>query len=81
MEECLRGNEEAWSAVVDKYKNLVYSAPFVAPLSYVGVGLLLLLDVHLAELVFEMVFEEQVIDFSFLAHRIEIFEILSRVFP
>ena len=25
-------------------KNLVYSAPFVAPLSYVGVGLLLLLD-------------------------------------
>lgn len=27
MEECLRGNEEAWAAVVDKYKNLVYSAP------------------------------------------------------
>ena len=27
VEECLRGNEEAWHAVVDKYKNLVYSAP------------------------------------------------------
>jgi RNA polymerase sigma factor (sigma-70 family) len=27
VEGCLRGNEEAWSAVVDKYKNLVYSAP------------------------------------------------------
>ncbi|HEV2445654.1 MAG TPA: sigma-70 family RNA polymerase sigma factor [Candidatus Sulfopaludibacter sp.] len=27
MAECLRGNEQAWAAVVDKYKNLVYSAP------------------------------------------------------
>jgi RNA polymerase sigma factor (sigma-70 family) len=27
VEECLRGNQEAWCAVVDKYKNLVYSAP------------------------------------------------------
>lgn len=27
VEECLRGNDLAWSAVVDKYKNLVYSAP------------------------------------------------------
>jgi RNA polymerase sigma factor (sigma-70 family) len=27
VEECLRGNEDAWAAVVDKYKNLVYSAP------------------------------------------------------
>ena len=27
MEECLRGNELAWAAVIDKYKNLVYSAP------------------------------------------------------
>jgi RNA polymerase sigma factor (sigma-70 family) len=27
VEECLRGNEQAWAAVVDKYKNLVYSAP------------------------------------------------------
>ena len=27
VEECLRGNERAWYCVVDKYKNLVYSAP------------------------------------------------------
>jgi len=27
VEECLRGNEQAWCAVIDKYKNLVYSAP------------------------------------------------------
>ncbi len=27
MEECLKGNEQAWAAVVDKYKGLVYSAP------------------------------------------------------
>jgi RNA polymerase sigma factor (sigma-70 family) len=27
VEECLRGNEQAWYCVVDKYKNLVYSAP------------------------------------------------------
>jgi RNA polymerase sigma factor (sigma-70 family) len=27
VEECLRGNEQAWFSVVDKYKNLVYSAP------------------------------------------------------
>ena len=27
MEECLRGNQQAWSSVVEKYKNLVYSAP------------------------------------------------------
>jgi len=27
VEECLRGNQQAWSAVVDKYKHLVYSAP------------------------------------------------------
>jgi RNA polymerase sigma factor (sigma-70 family) len=26
VEECLRGNELAWHSVVDKYKNLVYSA-------------------------------------------------------
>ncbi len=25
--ECLRGNEQAWSSVIDKYKKLVYSAP------------------------------------------------------
>lgn len=27
VQECLRGNQEAWHRVVDKYKNLVYSAP------------------------------------------------------
>jgi len=27
VEACLRGDERAWFAVVDKYKNLVYSAP------------------------------------------------------
>lgn len=27
VRECLRGNEEAWSALVDKYKNLIYSIP------------------------------------------------------
>ncbi len=25
--ECLKGNEEAWAALVDKYKNLIYSVP------------------------------------------------------
>ncbi len=27
VSECLRGNEEAWAALVDKYKNLIYSIP------------------------------------------------------
>jgi RNA polymerase sigma factor (sigma-70 family) len=27
VQECLRGNEYAWAAVVDKYKGLVYAAP------------------------------------------------------
>ena len=27
VEECLRGNNQAWAAVVDKYKGLVYAAP------------------------------------------------------
>jgi RNA polymerase sigma factor (sigma-70 family) len=27
VRECLRGSEEAWSALVDKYKNLIYSIP------------------------------------------------------
>ena len=27
VEECLRGSQQAWSAVVEKYQNLVYSAP------------------------------------------------------
>ena len=25
--ECVKGNEQAWSALVDKYKNLIYSIP------------------------------------------------------
>jgi RNA polymerase sigma factor (sigma-70 family) len=25
--ECLKGNQEAWSALIDKYKNLIYSVP------------------------------------------------------
>lgn len=27
VKECLKGSEEAWSALVDRYKNLVYSIP------------------------------------------------------
>ncbi len=27
VEECLRGNDQAWSALVDRYKGLVYSIP------------------------------------------------------
>jgi RNA polymerase sigma factor (sigma-70 family) len=27
MRECLRGNESAWSALIDKYKNLIFSIP------------------------------------------------------
>ena len=27
VRECLRGNEEAWSALIDKYKNLIFSIP------------------------------------------------------
>ncbi len=27
VRECLRGNEQAWSALIDKYKNLIYSIP------------------------------------------------------
>jgi RNA polymerase sigma factor (sigma-70 family) len=27
VRECLSGNEEAWSALIDKYKNLIYSIP------------------------------------------------------
>jgi len=27
VKECLRGNEEAWSALIDKYKALIYSIP------------------------------------------------------
>jgi RNA polymerase sigma factor (sigma-70 family) len=27
VSECLRGDEEAWSALIEKYKNLIYSIP------------------------------------------------------
>ncbi len=27
IRECLKGDEEAWSALIDKYKNLIYSIP------------------------------------------------------
>lgn len=27
VRECRKGNEEAWSALIDKYKNLIYSIP------------------------------------------------------
>lgn len=27
VRECLRGNEQAWSSLIDKYKNLIYSIP------------------------------------------------------
>ncbi len=27
MRECVRGSEEAWAALLDKYKNLIYSIP------------------------------------------------------
>ncbi len=27
IRECLEGNERAWSALIDKYKNLIYSVP------------------------------------------------------
>jgi RNA polymerase sigma factor (sigma-70 family) len=27
ISECLRGNQEAWAALIDKYKNLIYSIP------------------------------------------------------
>jgi RNA polymerase sigma factor (sigma-70 family) len=27
VEECVRGNEQAWSVLVDRYKNLLYSIP------------------------------------------------------
>src|SRR5688572_14633789 len=27
VKECLEGNQDAWSALIDKYKNLIYSIP------------------------------------------------------
>jgi len=31
--ECLKGNQEAWSALIEKYKNLIYSIPIKFGLS------------------------------------------------
>ena len=36
--ECLNGNEEAWSALIDKYKNLIFSIPIKAGLSREDAG-------------------------------------------
>jgi RNA polymerase sigma factor (sigma-70 family) len=33
VQECLRGNESAWSALIDKYKNLIFSIPIKRGLS------------------------------------------------
>jgi DNA-directed RNA polymerase specialized sigma24 family protein len=33
VKACLEGNEEAWSALIDKYKNLIYSIPIKYGLS------------------------------------------------
>lgn len=33
VQECLRGSEAAWSALIDKYKNLIYSIPIKRGLS------------------------------------------------
>ena len=33
VQECLRGNEKAWSALIDKYKNLIFSVPLKFGLS------------------------------------------------
>ncbi len=33
VRECLRGSEDAWSALIDKYKNLIYSVPIKYGLS------------------------------------------------
>ena len=27
VEQCLRGNEDAWCTLIEKYKNLIYSIP------------------------------------------------------
>src|SRR5918993_2397679 len=36
--ECLNGNEQAWSALIDKYKNLIFSIPIKAGLSREDAG-------------------------------------------
>jgi RNA polymerase sigma factor (sigma-70 family) len=33
VRECVQGNEEAWSRLIDKYKNLIYSIPIKHELS------------------------------------------------
>ena len=33
IRECLKGNEEAWGNLVDKYKNLIFSIPIKVGLS------------------------------------------------
>jgi RNA polymerase sigma factor (sigma-70 family) len=33
VRECVQGNEEAWSGLIDKYKNLIYSIPIKHELS------------------------------------------------
>jgi RNA polymerase sigma factor (sigma-70 family) len=33
IRECLKGNEAAWSALIDKYKNLIFSIPIKCGLS------------------------------------------------
>jgi RNA polymerase sigma factor (sigma-70 family) len=38
VRECLRGSEEAWSALLDKYKNLVYSIPLKQGMSRDAAG-------------------------------------------
>jgi RNA polymerase sigma factor (sigma-70 family) len=34
VQRCLRGSEEAWSELIDKYKNLIFSIPVKYGLSY-----------------------------------------------
>ena len=38
VRECLRGSEEAWSALLDKYKNLVFSIPLKQGMSRDAAG-------------------------------------------
>jgi RNA polymerase sigma factor (sigma-70 family) len=52
VSECLKGNEQAWSALIDKYKNLIYSIPIKlgmyeeAPEIFQAVCVDLLVDLH-----------------------------------
>ena len=52
VSECLKGNEQGWSALIDKYKNLIYSIPVKmgmhdeAPDIFQAVCLDLLSDLH-----------------------------------